>query len=223
MNRIAFFALLSLATACGSSKPAAENPDTGGGAAGDGDATAGDTAQPAGPNAAPDFTLPDIEGGAVHLADHRGKLVVLEWFNPGCPFVQYAHSEEGPLAGAAARYSVSGVVWLAINSGAPGKQGYGVEANRAAADKWSMSYPILMDVDGKVGHAYHATSTPTMVVIDKQGQVAYHGAVDNAPLGKIPETGRVNYVEKAIADLRHGRPVEIPETESYGCGVKYAD
>lgn len=172
---------------------------------------------------APTFVLTDIDGKEHDLAAYtkEEKIVVLEWFNPGCPFVQYAHSDEGPLAGAAAKHAIKGVVWLAINSGAPGKQGHGVETNRQAAAKWSMSYPILIDESGGVGQAYGAKTTPHMYVITPEGEIAYRGALDNAPQGKVPAEGSKNYVEAALADLAAGRPVAIAETQSYGCGVKY--
>jgi peroxiredoxin len=133
---------------------------------------------------APGFSLPDLDGKTVSLADFAGKTVVLEWFNPDCPFVKYAHTE-GPLAAMAVEQSEAGVVWLAINSGAPGKQGAGVERNREAAAEWKMSHPILLDEDGKVGHAYGATTTPHMFVIDGAGKLVYAGGLDNAPLGRV--------------------------------------
>lgn len=133
---------------------------------------------------APAFSLPDLDGKTVSLADFAGKTVVLEWFNPGCPFVKYAHGD-GPLATMAAEQSKGGIVWLAINSGAPGKQGTGVERNREAAGEWKLEHPILLDEDGKVGHAYGATSTPHMFVIDGAGKLVYAGGLDNAPLGRV--------------------------------------
>jgi peroxiredoxin len=177
-------------------------------------------AAPAGPTA-PDFTLPDLEGKQVSLASFRGKTVVLEWFNPGCPFVRYSHGE-GPLKDLARKYTSQGIVWLAINSGSPGKQGAGAELNRKARAEWSMDYPILLDEKGQVGKAYDAKTTPHMFVIDPAGQLVYKGALDNAPLGKVPSEGHVNYVEKTLAALAAGKPVEVRETKSYGCSVKYA-
>jgi peroxiredoxin len=132
---------------------------------------------------APAFSLPDLDGKTVSLADFAGKIVVIEWFNPDCPFVKYAHGE-GPLATLAAEQSKAGIVWLAINSGAPGKQGTGVERNREAASEWKLEHAILLDEDGKVGHAYGATSTPHMFVIDAAGKLVYAGGLDNAPLGR---------------------------------------
>lgn len=133
---------------------------------------------------APTFSLPDLDGNTISLADFAGKTVVLEWFNPDCPFVQYAHGE-GPLKSFAAEQSKAGIVWLAINSGAPGKQGTGVERNREAAKQWAIEHPILLDEDGKVGHAYGATSTPHMFVIDGAGKLVYAGGLDNAPFGRV--------------------------------------
>jgi peroxiredoxin len=133
---------------------------------------------------APAFSLQDLEGKTVSLADFAGKTVVLEWFNPDCPFVKYAHGE-GPLSTMAAEQTNLGVVWLAINSGAPGKQGHGAERNREAKAEWKLEHPILLDEDGKIGHAYGATSTPHMFVIDGEGKLIYAGGLDNAPLGRV--------------------------------------
>jgi peroxiredoxin len=101
---------------------------------------------------APDFSLEDVEGHPVHLADKRGSLVVLEWFNPLCPFVNKAHTK-GSLKDTAARRSATGVVWLAVDSSAPGKQGYEPEAIRAAAARFGLSHPILRDPTGSVGRS----------------------------------------------------------------------
>lgn len=172
---------------------------------------------------APDFTLTDLDGKTHRLSDHRGKIVVLEWFNPGCPYVVAAHTR-GSLVDAGARATKDGVVWLAVNSGAPGKQGYGVETNRAAAKNWAMAYPILSDPTGTVGKAYGATNTPHMFVVARDGTLAYKGAIDNSPDGErgAPQGGTlVEYVSAALADLAAGRPVRTAQTKAYGCGVKY--
>jgi peroxiredoxin len=171
--------------------------------------------------AAPAFELKDLDGKAVKLADYKGKTVVLEWFNPECPFVVHQHSE-GVLKDAAAKATKDGVVWLAINSSGPGKEGNGVEKNKKAVADWKMAYPVLVDEDGTVGMAYGSKNTPTMYIIDAKGMLAYHGAIDNASEGK-PEGGTlVNYVENALAELKAGKAVSKPETKPYGCGVKYA-
>jgi hypothetical protein len=172
---------------------------------------------------APGFSLRDLDGKVVKLSDYTGHIVVLEWFNPGCPFVKASHTR-GTLVQEPAREIQKGVVWLAINSAAPGKQGYGIDASRAGTKELAMSYPVLLDESGEVGHAYGATNTPGMIVIDKQGHLAYRGAIDNSPdgEGQSPEGGPLmDYVASAIDDVAAGRPVQHPETKQYGCSVKY--
>ena len=171
---------------------------------------------------APAFELKDVNGKTVKLADFRGKTVVLEWFNPGCPFVKYAHGE-GPLKEAANRPGAgrADVVWLAINSSASGKQGHGVELNKQAGAEWKMTYPLLIDESGAVGRMYGAKTTPHMYVIDASGKLVYRGALDNAPLGRSSDGKTVSYVQAALDDLAAGRAVRTAETQSYGCSVKY--
>jgi hypothetical protein len=150
--------------------------------------------------------------------------VVLEWFNPGCPFVRASHTK-GSLKTAAKKHAAEGVLWLAINSSAQGKQGSDPAANREAAKMFNLEYPILRDETGAVGHAYGATNTPNMFVIDKNGVLIYSGAIDNSPdgEGEAPTSGSlVNYVDAALEDLAAGRPVKTPVTKPYGCSVKYA-
>lgn len=180
------------------------------------------SARPTGLGAAPDFTLKDLDGNQVSLASFRGKTVVLEWFNPGCPFVQYAHGK-GPLKDMAAKKTAEGIVWLSINSGAPGKQGHGIDVNKKAAADWNMKNPILIDDSGQVGKAYGAKTSPHMYIIDKDGQLVYRGALDNAPLGEVRGDTLVSHVETALAALAAGAPVEPVETTPYGCSVKYAN
>ena len=172
---------------------------------------------------APDFTLSDLSGKVVSLHDYKGKRVVLEWFNPQCPFINLCHTK-GSLKGMASRREAEGVVWLAINSGGAGKQGYGVDANVAGKGKFGLDHPILLDPTGAVGHAYGATNTPHMFVIDEAGTLVYRGAIDNSPdgEGESPTGGKlVNYVDAALDALAAKRPVEVKETKAYGCGVKF--
>jgi peroxiredoxin len=183
------------------------------------------TPAPEGPAAlgamAPGFALTDLDGVAVRLDDLRGKTVVLEWFNPGCPFVKYAHGEDGPLRDLPAEAIEEGVVWLAINSGGPGKQGHGLETNQESRAEWDMDYPVLLDESGETGQRYDARTTPHMYVIDPAGVLVYAGALDNQPLGRLKGDAPTNFVTEALADLSAGDAVGTPETKAYGCSVKY--
>lgn len=170
-------------------------------------------------DAAPAFSLPALDGSTVSLSDYAGKTVVLEWFNPGCPYVVYAHGE-GPLRDQAQRTISDDVVWLAINSGAPGQQGHGRQANQDAVQTWSIPHPVLLDESGAVGRSYGARTTPGMVVVSPAGTIAYVGALDNAPTGNL-EGDYVNYVDQAVSDLAAGNDVRLARTRSYGCSVKY--
>ena len=172
---------------------------------------------------APEFTLKDLDGKDVSLSSFKGKTVVLEWFNPECPFVKASHSK-GSLVSLAKKHTDAGIVWLAINSGAPGKQGNDLDKNVAAKKDWNLAHPILRDEAGTVGKAYGATNTPNMFVIDPVGIVVYAGAIDNAPDGEgaSPAGGvLVNHVDAALADLAANRPVATTSTKPWGCGVKY--
>jgi peroxiredoxin len=171
----------------------------------------------------PDFKLKDTEGKEVSLASFKGKTVVLEWFNPECPFVKKAHGK-GSLAGLASKVGEKGVVWLSVNSGAPGKQGAGVEKSKEGASALGVKNPILIDESGEVGKTYGATNTPHMFVIDPSGVLVYAGAIDNSPdaEGESPEGGTlVNYVTEAISAIDEKRPVKVASTKAYGCSVKY--
>lgn len=170
--------------------------------------------------AAPAFELKNLEGKMVRLADFKGETVVLEWYNPGCPFVKQAHQPGGTLETMAAEQAKTGVNWLAINSGAPGNQGHGVEANEESVKNWSLNHPILLDETGVVGKSYGATNTPQLFVINGEGQLVYSGAVDNDPTGKVKGKAK-NYLKNALDDIAAGQPVRTPRTKPYGCSVKY--
>jgi peroxiredoxin len=172
---------------------------------------------------APDFSLKDVDGHEVHLRDYLGKVVVLEWFNPKCPFVNASHTK-GSLRDTAARHLAQGIVWLGVDSAAAGKQGFAPDDIRDGAKRFGLTHPILRDESGAVGHTYGATNTPHMFVIDTKGVLAYAGAIDNSPdgEGESPQGGAlVNYVDEAIADITAGRAVRTPRTKAYGCTVKY--
>ncbi len=163
---------------------------------------------------APDFSLQDQNGKTVSLSDFKGKIVVLEWFNDGCPFVQ-RHYKARTMNELADKYKDKDVVWLAINS----TNGKTVADNKTAADSLGVNHPILADVDTKVAKEYGAKSTPHMFITDKDGKVAYEGGIDNDPSGD--KSDRVNYVDKALSELTDGKSVSQPETAHYGCGVHY--
>lgn len=173
---------------------------------------------------APDFTLKGLDGKEVKLSKLKGKIVVLEWFNPGCPYVKKSHTV-GSLVDTAKKHGDKGVVWLAINSSAPGLQGNELSINTESAKAWAMTHPVLRDEAGTVGKAYGATNTPHMFVIDKKGVLAYAGAIDNSPDAEkksAPDGKLVNYVDDAVAALAAGKPVAVTTSKAYGCSVKYA-
>lgn len=169
----------------------------------------------------PNFTLPDLGGKNVSLSDYKDKLVVLEWFNPGCPFVKKIHQNDGLFVDYAAKEITQGTVWLAINSGAPGKQGHGIDANKAAAAQWKMTHPILLDENGEVGRMFGAKTTPQIFVISKEGKLIYRGAPNNAPYGRVPASGPKAYLDEALKAAMEGKAVIDTDTKSWGCSVKY--
>lgn len=173
---------------------------------------------------APAFTGTDISGKAVSLSDYKGKLVVLEWTNHGCPFVR-KHYDTGNMQAVQADATAKGAVWLTIVSSAPGEQGY-VTADEAkariAAEKWAAS-TTLLDPLGLIGRAYDAKVTPHMYIIGTDGTLLYNGAIDDKPTAnKTDIAGARNHVRDALADIQAGRPVAMASTRPYGCGVKYS-
>jgi peroxiredoxin len=165
---------------------------------------------------APAFSAPDENGKVVQLSDFAGKIVVLEWMNPDCPFVQ-RHAKEKTMLSLAEKYKDKGVVWLGINSSR--------SADKAVDAKWveenHLSYPILLDATSSIARAYGAKATPHMFVIDKTGKVVYGGAIDNDRDGNKSAADKVNYVAKALDEVLAGRTVSVRQTLAYGCGVKY--
>jgi peroxiredoxin len=170
--------------------------------------------------AAPAFALKCTGGGTHSLDEFKGKIVVLEWTNPGCPVV-VRHYKDGLMQAAQAAAKEKGVVWMAVNSTNPNHNNYmEPEALRGIYSEWKAAYARqLMDADGKTGKAYGAKTTPHMFVIDAEGKVVYNGAIDDDTSGKNPE--RINYVLAAIDELLAGKPVSVSTTKPYGCSVKY--
>ena len=174
---------------------------------------------------APDFTLTDTNGQTHALASFKGKVVVLEWVNHGCPFVM-KHYQSGNMQKTQKAAAADGAVWLSICSSAAGKQGHltPAEWDRTTAAQGAAPTAVLLDADGKVGKLYHATNTPQLFVINAAGVIVYSGAIDSIASAKAEDVPKAqNYVLAALADLKAGRPVATPVTKPYGCSVKYAD
>ena len=197
--------LLTLTTICTGALYAAEGPKVGA--------------------PAPNFSLPDASGKTHSLGEYKGKYVVLEWFNPGCPFVQKHYTSDN-MQQLQKQFTGKEVVWLTIDSSASGEQGYLTpeEANKQMAE-WKMKpTALLLDPEGKVGHEYHATNTPHMFVINPEGKVIYEGAIDSkASTNPDDIKNSTNYVKSALEESMAGKPVSTAQTKAYGCSVKYAD
>lgn len=172
---------------------------------------------------APAFTVTDTKGVTHNLADFKGKTVVLEWHNPKCPFV-VKHYEPKNMQGQQQAATGDGVVWITVNSGAPGKQGHmsADEANTLMASKGAAYSAYVIDAEGTVGKAYAAKTTPHMYVIDAEGVLRYNGAIDSISSGDQADIPKATqYVTQALAELSAGKPVSVPTTQPYGCSVKY--
>lgn len=165
---------------------------------------------------APTFSLEDQDGKKVSLSDFAGKIVVLEWINPDCPFVK-RHYDAKTMTTTAEKYKGKDVVWLAVNTTSyMGKDKY-----KEWIKTHNISYPILDDHEGLVGNMYGAKTTPHMYIVGKDGKLAYQGSIDDDPGGdKGKET--INFVDQALAELTAGKSVSQPQTKPYGCSVKYA-
>jgi peroxiredoxin len=164
--------------------------------------------------AAPGFTLMDTAGNKVSLSDFEGKVVVLEWLNPDCPFV-VRHYKAGTMKSLAEKYGGKGVVWLTINS----TNYMDAAANAKFKADHGLPYLILVDQSGEVGHLYDAKTTPHMYIIDGDGTLVYIGAIDDDPRGSSDTPA--NYVAAALDEVLAGKPVATAETTPYGCSVKY--
>ncbi len=172
---------------------------------------------------APAFTLTDSNGAQHNLADYRGKFVVLEWINHDCPYVR-KHYGAGNMQNLQTSYAARGVIWLSINSSAPGKQGHftPAEINRLQREKNAAPAAYLIDAAGTVGRAYGAQTTPHMFIINPEGAVIYQGAIDsNSSSDPAAIPGAENYVRRALDEALAGKAVSNSSTRSYGCSVKY--
>jgi peroxiredoxin len=174
---------------------------------------------------APDFTATDSNGQSHHLADYKGKYVVLEWHNQGCPFTR-KHYASGNMQHLQKEWTEKGVVWLTVISSAPGTQGYvtAPEENDYVKKMNAVPTAVLLDPDGNLGHLYAAKTTPHMFIIDPKGVLIYNGAIDDHPTpdqGDIPNSK--NYVSEALEQAMSGKQVSDPATRPYGCSVKYKE
>lgn len=173
---------------------------------------------------APAFTVRDTSGKPVSLADFKGRTVVLEWVNPGCPYVQ-KHYSGANMQGMQKDAAAKGVVWLSVNSTAPDHGDYKPPAAMAQwmQQKKASTTATLMDSDGKAGRAYGARTTPHLYIVDGSGTLVYAGAIDNKPSANPADVaGATNHVKVALAELQAGKAVSQPTTRPYGCSVKYS-
>lgn len=175
---------------------------------------------------APAFSLQATDG-QTHALDaylKQDKTVVVEWFNPDCPWVKRYHDDASGNTSLVEAYNYAkaqGAVWLAINSNAAGKQGSGVERNTLARTEYGIDYPVLLDPDGTAGRAYGAKTTPTLYIINPQGVVVSIGGVDDTKTNQDKPT--TNYILTALKQYFSGQPVEPSITPHFGCSVKYAE
>lgn len=174
-------------------------------------------------SAAPDFSLADAKGETHSLSQYKGKYVVLEWFNPQCPFVK-KHYGSGNMQKLQQEYTSKGVVWLTINSSAPGTWGALTpdQAEEKMTEWKTHGTALLLDSGGKAGRAYGAKNTPNMVVINPDGKIVYEGAIDSKATpnaADIPSS--LNYVKVALDESLAGKPVTTARTKPYGCAVEY--
>jgi peroxiredoxin len=172
---------------------------------------------------APNFTGRDSHGQTHQLSEYRGKYVVLEWTNNGCPFTR-KHYDSGNMQALQRDWTAKGVVWLTILSSHPGAQGYMTAAaeNAYMARVHADPTAAILDPTGAIGHEYSAKTTPDMYVIDPGGKLIYAGAIDNRPTTDVDDVkGATNYVSAALSAAMGGQPVGVAYTRPYGCSVKY--
>jgi len=173
--------------------------------------------------AAPDFTLKDSNGNEHSLSDFNGKYVVLEWVNYDCPFVK-KHYNSGNMQKLQKEYTDKGVIWLSINSSAPGKQGNysNEEINKKAKERGANFNAYLVDPTGEVGKMYGAKTTPHMYVINPEGTLVYVGGIDDTPSTDVDDIETAtNYVSAALNASMNGKDITVPVSKPYGCSVKY--
>jgi peroxiredoxin len=172
---------------------------------------------------APDFSVTDSKGKTQSISQYKGKTVVLEWFNPECPFVK-KHYGSGNMQKLQDEFTGKGVVWLTVDSSAPGMEGNltAEQAEKKIAEWKTKQTALLLDPDGKAGRTYGAKNTPHMFVINPEGKIIYEGAIDSkATPNPADIAGSTNYVKAALEESLAGKPVTNATTKPYGCSVKY--
>ena len=173
---------------------------------------------------APNFSLPDTNGKTLTLADFKGKYIVLEWYQPDCPFVR-KHYRSGNMRRLQKEYTAKGVTWLSIDSSAPGEEGnYPSEKlNEIAKQDGAARTALLLDPSGEVGRSYGAKTTPDMFIIDPKGILVYKGAIDNKRSTDLADVKTAtNYVKGTLDAVMAGKTAPATATQPYGCSVKYA-
>jgi peroxiredoxin len=172
--------------------------------------------------AAPDFSATDTSGKTRKLSDYKGKLVVLEWTNPGCPFVLKHYG--GNMQGLQKEFAAKGVVWLAINSTETSHGDYLTPAKLAGwlGEKQAAPTATLMDESGKIGQLYGAKTTPHMYIVSPQGQLIYAGGIDSIASARVDDIKTAtNYVRQGLNEALGGRPLSVASSRAYGCSIKY--
>ena len=172
--------------------------------------------------AAPDFSAADTDGKTRKLSDYKGKLVVLEWTNPGCPFVQKHYS--GNMQALQKEFAAKGVVWLSLNSTETGNGDYLTPAKLAGwmREKQSSATAMLMDESGKIGQLYGAKTTPHMFIVSPQGRLVYAGAIDSIASAQVDDIKTAtNHVRQGLNEALSGKAITLPSSRAYGCSIKY--
>lgn len=174
---------------------------------------------------APEFSGTTADGKTVRLSDYKGKVVVLEWNNPFCPFVR-KHYDAGNMQALQKEYTAKDIIWLSINSSAKGKQGYldGAALQEQLKKNANAATAYIIDAEGTIGRLYQAKTTPQMFVISKEGSVIYNGAIDSISSADISDIAKADpYVKNAIDATIKGQSIKISTSAPYGCSIKYSD
>lgn len=174
---------------------------------------------------APDFSLKGQDGKTYSLKDYKGKIVVLEWFNNDCPFVE-KHYGTNNMQKLQEKYTGQGIVWFSVSSTKLSQALKAEDAQKIYNDRKAKATAILLDSDGDMARAYGAKTTPHMFIISAEGKIVYAGAIDDKPTFRKDMIDKSkNYVAAALDSLIKDpkKAIEIPATEAYGCSVKIDD